>query len=123
MCSEILTGENPFGDLPRIEMKKLVKAGEGPLRPNLPLECPERLASLIRRCWDANFRNRPYFDESCRKLRYIKALLLRGELRTSNVASMNIMITDFYDLFMTYCNDPFHFDILRPGLVGIVVLR
>ena len=75
---EILTGEDPFGDLPRNVMKKLVKAGEHSLRPNFRLECAERLNSSIQKCRDGNFHSRP---EICGELRYIKALNLRGEWR------------------------------------------
>jgi serine/threonine protein kinase len=84
MCSEILTGEDPFGDQPRNVMKKLVKAGEHPLlRPNFRSECAEWLNSSIQKCQDGKFHSWPDFHEICGGLQCIKTLLLRGEWRTS----------------------------------------
>ncbi len=51
------------------------------LRPELPDECPSRLASLIQRCWEHHPRERPNLPEICRELRYIKGLLLTGWTR------------------------------------------
>ncbi|KAG0624292.1 hypothetical protein M758_3G237300 [Ceratodon purpureus] len=90
MCCEILTGENAFGNLPNNELKKHVKAGEGPMsRPNLP-KCPERLASLIRRCWIEDLYERPDFDEICVELRDIKGMLLRGDRQKSQTKDVVI---------------------------------
>ncbi|KAG0624531.1 hypothetical protein M758_3G254300 [Ceratodon purpureus] len=80
MCSEILTGEKPYGELAKRpgELKKEVKADN---RPNLSKDCPLRLKSLIQRCWAGNFHSRPLFPEICQELRYIKGMLLRGDWR------------------------------------------
>lgn len=80
ICFEILTGEDPYYDhagLSPILMKEQVKAGT--LRPNLPEDCPPKLAALIRRCWHPISHERPLFPEICKELRYIKGLLLRGD--------------------------------------------
>ncbi len=75
VCSEILTKEEPFPDVPLGGLLKHIRDGG---RPELPDGCPRRLASLIKRCWELEPRSRPDFPEICRELRYIKGLLLTG---------------------------------------------
>jgi hypothetical protein len=83
MCSVVLTGWiNPYVEdakFPSLDRKtkKQVKTG---LRPKLPKDCLPRLATLITRCWAGNYYERPLFPEICRELRFIKGLLLKGEL-------------------------------------------
>ncbi|KAG0585051.1 hypothetical protein KC19_3G253800 [Ceratodon purpureus] len=91
MCSEILTGEDPFGELGRRpgELKKEVKADN---RPNLSEDCPQRLKSLIQRCWAGNFHSRPLFPEICQELRYIKGMLLRGDRRKLETEFVSNMV-------------------------------
>jgi serine/threonine protein kinase len=86
VCSEILTGREPFPDVPLGGLLKLIRGG---LRPELPDGCPRRLASLIKRCWELEPRSRPDFPEICRELRYIKGLLLTG----SAILSQNTITT------------------------------
>jgi hypothetical protein len=86
LCHHVLRDSDWRGPVWRSAQKcneKLVKAGEHPLRPKLRSECAERLNSSIQKCQDGNFHSRPDFHEICGELRYIKALLLRGEWRTS----------------------------------------
>ncbi|CAK9883051.1 unnamed protein product [Sphagnum jensenii] len=45
-------------------------------RPQLPTDCPFRLSTLIKQCWDGNPLMRPNFQNICQELRYIKGLLL-----------------------------------------------
>jgi hypothetical protein len=80
ICSEILAEEEPCGELQPSETKKKdLQASDRPKsRPNLTEKCPLRLASLIRSCWAEDFRQ---------ELRYIKGLLLRGELLNMNTAT------------------------------------
>jgi serine/threonine protein kinase len=47
-------------------------------RPQLPTDCPFRLSTLIKQCWDVNPLMRPNFQNICQELRYIKGLLLAG---------------------------------------------
>jgi serine/threonine protein kinase len=47
-------------------------------RPQLPTDCPFRLSTLIKQCWDGNPLMRPNFQNICQELRYIKGLLLAG---------------------------------------------
>jgi serine/threonine protein kinase len=98
MCSEILTREDPFGELGQrpSELKKEVKADR---RPKLPEDCPLLLKSLIKSCWAGNFHSRPLFPEICQELRYIKGLLLRGEFLTSSIIFPSIGIT----VLITFC--------------------
>ena len=83
MCSEILTGEPPFGDrigVKKSDLKKQVK-NSAEFRPNLQINEPSslRLESLIRMCWDKYCHSRPDFNIISRELWYIKGLLLRGD--------------------------------------------
>jgi serine/threonine protein kinase len=75
VCSEILTGKEPFPDVPFGGLLKHIRDGR---RPELPDRCPPRLASLIKRCWELEPRSRPGFPEICRELTYIKGLELTG---------------------------------------------
>ncbi len=76
VCYEILTRKKPFEGENMDGLRQRIKVDR--LRPELPERCPTRLASLIRRCWEHNPRERPDFPEICRELRYIKGLLLAG---------------------------------------------
>lgn len=75
VCWELLTGEEPYENVrnPR-------KEGKNGRRPELPTDSSPRLAALVRRCWDGNPDKRPDFPEICTQLRYIKGLLVQGEL-------------------------------------------
>jgi serine/threonine protein kinase len=75
VCSEILTGKQPFPD---VRLGRLIEHIRDGGRPELPDGCPRRLVSLIERCWELEPRRRPDFPEICRELRYIKGLLLAG---------------------------------------------
>ncbi|KAG0631885.1 hypothetical protein M758_1G286800 [Ceratodon purpureus] len=77
VCYEILSGKEPYADL--IHLKARVKKGE---RPELPKETPSRLAYLIKHCWNSDPRQRPNFSAICEELRYIKGLLIRGDIIT-----------------------------------------
>jgi hypothetical protein len=76
VCYELLTGEQPFEGEKMGELFKRITVDR--LRPELPDECPSRLASLIQRCWEHDPRERPNLPEICRELRYVKGLLLTG---------------------------------------------
>jgi serine/threonine protein kinase len=79
VCYEILTGKRPFeGERMGELLKKRITIDR--LRPELPEQCPTRLASLIQRYREHDPRERPDFPEICRELRYIKGLLLTGKL-------------------------------------------
>jgi hypothetical protein len=55
-CYEVFTGEKPFGDI--TDLKRRVCAGD---RPEIPGDCPEGLAELMRKCWAHNPGDRPTF--------------------------------------------------------------
>jgi serine/threonine protein kinase len=76
VCYEMLTGEQPFEGEKMGDLFKRITVDR--LRPELPDECPSRLASLIRRCWEHDPRERPNLPEIWRELRYMKGLLLTG---------------------------------------------
>ncbi len=80
VCAEILTGDKPYAGSNMSLTKLLKQIREHGLRPKLPESCPWRLAFLIQRCWEGTPDERPNFSEICRELRYIKGLLLRGNL-------------------------------------------
>ncbi|KAG0605822.1 hypothetical protein M758_9G090400 [Ceratodon purpureus] len=85
ICSGILTGEEPYQVLPK-EIYKQMKEG---VRPDLPSRTPAMLAALVKKCWDENPRRRPEFSAICTELRFIKALLLRGDDLTRQVSKIN----------------------------------
>jgi hypothetical protein len=72
--SEVLTGEKPFNDVPKCELRERIKT-EG-LRPNLPDDCPNYLRFCITKCWDLSPNNRPSFLNICRMLNLAKAINL-----------------------------------------------
>jgi serine/threonine protein kinase len=76
LCYEILTRKRPFEGERMDGLRQRIRVDR--LRPELPERCPTRLASLIKRCWEHNPRERPDFPEICRQLTYIKGLLLAG---------------------------------------------
>ncbi|KAG0627212.1 hypothetical protein M758_2G182500 [Ceratodon purpureus] len=69
VCLEILTGDMPFPSLTPREVKMKVLRGG---RPQLPVDCPERLRSLIESCWSPKPDERPRFDYICAELRHLK---------------------------------------------------
>ncbi|KAG0609054.1 hypothetical protein M758_8G153500 [Ceratodon purpureus] len=80
LCFEILTGELPFSAIRfPSDVKEMVKRGE---RPELPLECPEELRSLIELCWHIEPDKRPYMSKVCEQLRRIKFSLLLEDLKS-----------------------------------------
>ena len=79
VCSEIVTGMDPFhnvDDLRMSERYELITNSLNLLRPELPQSCPEHLASLIRKCWDKDPVKRPTFTQISEALRYLKCLLM-----------------------------------------------
>lgn len=75
VCFHILTGEVPFiGLYPSSVKKKLL----GDERPALPSNCPPCLASMIKKCWRKEPKERPSFADICRELRFMKGSLLIG---------------------------------------------
>lgn len=89
LCFEILSGKQPFKDVKLSELYKELTAQPVPLRPQLPPSCPGDLASLIRRCWDADPRRRPAFKKVCRMLRYLKGLQMTGIYKISHNLGMS----------------------------------
>lgn len=86
MSIHILAGRYP-SKFSFEELKKRIKAGERPLlRDELP-NCPLRLATLLTKRWSRVPHERPPFPEICRELRYIKGLLLKGELENKSFNS------------------------------------
>lgn len=90
-CYEILTGRDPFYDIPRFnEMKRREH-----LRLELPESCLISLAALLVRCWDVEPGIRPTVDNICKELRHIKGKVLLGnihniiELKSSIFSSIN----------------------------------
>jgi serine/threonine protein kinase len=64
VCYEILTGKRPFeGERMGELLKKRITIDR--LHPELPEQCPTRLASLIQRCWEHDPRERPDFPKIC----------------------------------------------------------
>ena len=72
-CSEILTLQKAFVELPERPLHHMVLSG---YRPYLPRDCPPQLAALIHEGWDINPRSRPSFEQICTRLEMCKYDLL-----------------------------------------------
>lgn len=83
MCSVILTGNEPFDLIRRNKVYEAICNGE---RPSLPVDIPEDLAVLIKKCWHTNRHLRPKFVEICVRLAKIKHNVLREEILGQNFA-------------------------------------
>lgn len=69
LCSEVLTGNFPFGDITDVaEVRSRVLAGE---RPRLPDALEPDLEQLIRECWQGGCSLRPTARKVCEKLERI----------------------------------------------------
>ncbi|KAG0598648.1 hypothetical protein M758_12G090800 [Ceratodon purpureus] len=69
ICAFIISGRLWNANLSPGELRKRILSES--LRPELPLECPKTLASLISSCWDVNPTCRPIFSDIRRKLHEI----------------------------------------------------
>ncbi|KAE8671538.1 Tesmin/TSO1-like CXC domain-containing protein, putative isoform 1 [Hibiscus syriacus] len=58
---EIYCCDMPYPDLSFIEISSAVVREN--LRPEIPRCCPSSLANIMRKCWDANPKNRPEMEE------------------------------------------------------------
>ncbi|GLT74347.1 hypothetical protein SLA2020_461510 [Shorea laevis] len=58
---EIYCCDMPYADLSFVEVSSAVVRQN--LRPEIPRCCPHSLASIMRKCWDANPEKRPDMDE------------------------------------------------------------
>ncbi len=74
VCSEILTGEVPFNNIPRATLHDEIK--KSGIRPDLPPDCPGDLLFCITSCWDQTPTKRPTFVEVCKMLKLAKAASL-----------------------------------------------
>jgi len=75
VCYEILTGCVPFFDCEMVGLRERIMDG---LRPDIPVQCPRRLASLIQACYHSNPTIRPSFRNICVELRHIMCSLMVG---------------------------------------------
>ncbi|KAJ6392019.1 hypothetical protein OIU77_025892 [Salix suchowensis] len=66
---EIYCSDMPYPDLSFAEVSSAVVRQH--LRPEIPRCCPSSLASVMRKCWDANPEKRPEMDEVVRLLEAI----------------------------------------------------
>ncbi|RHZ84550.1 hypothetical protein Glove_79g3 [Diversispora epigaea] len=63
---EIITGFPPYPDIPHDE-DLAIKICNG-LRPKIPFYTPKLITRMIMRCWDAQVKHRPTFEELWKKL-------------------------------------------------------
>jgi hypothetical protein len=71
VCSEILTGEQPFIDQQRDGLHDQIK--KSGIRPHLPNDCPSDLRFCITQCWDLDPKRRPKFIDVYKMLNVAKA--------------------------------------------------
>jgi serine/threonine protein kinase len=76
MCSQILSGEEPFKGVEKMKIQDEVKKG---LRPKLPTNF-NGLVSLIDECWKLDACNRPSFQAICERLKKLKVELISSRL-------------------------------------------
>ena len=87
ICSEILTGIEPFVDEKPIKTLHDMISHNG-VRPSLPQDCPSYLRICITRCWILDPARRPSFSELCGMLRHAKLLSLElGQVQDSDQIS------------------------------------
>ncbi|KAG0556602.1 hypothetical protein KC19_11G066300 [Ceratodon purpureus] len=66
LCAYVFGGKVWDANLSSNELRKQISSSG--LRPKLPSDCPEALASLISSCWDADPERRPSFSSICDEL-------------------------------------------------------
>jgi serine/threonine protein kinase len=71
-CYEVLTGLSPFADYVRSILYEKLIAGT---RPELPMNLPPSLSSLIKACWDIDPGQRPTFTTICEELRNMQQFI------------------------------------------------
>jgi serine/threonine protein kinase len=76
MCSEILSGKDPFEGVQKSEIQNKVKEG---VRPKLPTNF-NGLVSLINECWRLDACKRPSFEAICERLKKLKIDLISSRL-------------------------------------------
>ncbi|KAG0616035.1 hypothetical protein M758_5G085200 [Ceratodon purpureus] len=97
MCSQILTGKQPFEDAPlaRYEGCPLPSDLKGYVdkngRPSLPDHCPDYLRFCIQNCWELKPENRPKASDLWRMLRV-------AQLRSLGLIDQNYDFFSFTDL-------------------------
>jgi hypothetical protein len=57
---ECASRQDPFAGLPPFQV--VFAVGNNGLRPEVPENCPKRIANLMRRCWHEDPNMRPPFD-------------------------------------------------------------
>ena len=72
-CAYILGGQRWSTKLSPNELRETISSRilSPGSRPDLPFECPEKLASLISKCWDPDPKCRPTFSIICHELQEI----------------------------------------------------
>ncbi|KAM1201443.1 hypothetical protein EV1_017479 [Malus domestica] len=70
---ELLTGEEPYGDLRSQEI--IAGIMKGSLRPEIPSWCDPTWRSLMERCWSSDPKSRPPFSEIAKELRTMSAAM------------------------------------------------
>ena len=71
-CYEVLTGLSPFADYVRSTLYEKLIAGA---RPELPMNLPLSLSSLIKACWDTDPGQRPTFTTICEEPRNMQQFI------------------------------------------------
>ena len=89
VCIEVLTGNVPFPKFSPLEIRKMVPNNE---RPEIPKDCPEALATLIRKCWTATPESRPSFPDICVDLRHVQCSLLIGMFFITNASCVALVM-------------------------------
>jgi serine/threonine protein kinase len=89
VCIEVLTGNVPFAKFIPREVRKKVQNNE---RPEIPKDCPEALATLIRKCWSATPESRPSFADICVELRHVQCSLLIGMFFITNASCVALVM-------------------------------
>ncbi|KAJ4708317.1 Serine/threonine-protein kinase [Melia azedarach] len=70
---ELLTGEEPYADLPSEEI--IAGIIKGSLRPEIPSWCDPIWRSLMERCWSSDPNSRPAFSKIAKELRAMAAAM------------------------------------------------
>ncbi|KAG0612669.1 hypothetical protein M758_6G044400 [Ceratodon purpureus] len=92
-CSEILTLQRPYRSISK--MSKMYEELINRVRPDLPMDCPPELVSLLTDCWDPDPTLRPSFSQICSRLEAFSHKFILAKMEEpSSVPRQDVAVSD-----------------------------